>query len=178
MAGEPRSMDWESLARRLGSLTDDGLEHLDEEICNRLMVELVGIDVLLSAVEQCLQFRPGCEIAEMALRWSRPRECLDLCHGIALNDPDPDRRVQAVRLIVQMATPEIKSWAHELVKYPEFSNAIDIVFTLVHGGWNPEEAVEEFAYLETHPHEYVREKVALLRTFLDKMNGEAPETSS
>lgn len=161
---------WEELAREVGSLKEDGSgEYFSSRgIGDRALGLLLGMDVLLSAVECCLEFRPGWLVAESMLRATRMEEVLEHCRRLAFEDPDLDRRARAVRLIKEMADPHVVPWVHEFLRIPGFGHAIDIIERLLHWGeMEASAAVEEFAYLESHEDAFVRDKLQEFRGFAE-----------
>jgi hypothetical protein len=116
-------VDWRALAERLGAITwtESGRsESGGTKVARQALIDLLGEEALLSAVEHYLAFEPGAEVARSVLWELRPPVAMDRCLAVFRADPDIERVRAAVQLLKWVADARAIEW------YPEFAAHEDV----------------------------------------------------
>ena len=115
------AVDWTALAERLGTITwtEGGRSELGgTRVARKALAELLGEELLVSAVEHYLRHEPGDETARSVLLELKPPTAMDRCLAVFESDPDIDRVRTAVELLRWVADQRALAWypsimAHE-----------------------------------------------------------------
>lgn len=168
-----QEVDWESLARRLGSLSDNS-EVGGTYFAQVAIAELLGPELLRSAVDYYVDRPPGSELARSVLALLRPSSAIERCYEIYVQDQDIDRRRAAVELLGAIGTgralewvnefwrdsdPGIQNWGANLLDQLLFSYQVEIdaALPLLREGIN-------------HPNPNVRETISSIQRYMrDRM---------
>lgn len=116
------SVDWEELSAAIGTRFKVGtaLAETGGDNHARSALELiVGRPAWEDAVEHCLAFRPGYELARSVLSLVQPRSAMDYVHAIFKSDRTPGHRRAAIELLRSFADRTI------LDRVPDYLNDED-----------------------------------------------------
>ena len=115
------TIDWTALAERLETITwtEGGRRELGgTRVARQALAELLGEELLVSAVEHYLKHEPGDETARSVLLELKPPVAMDRCLAVFESDPDIDRVRTAIELLRWVADLRALAWypsimAHE-----------------------------------------------------------------
>ena len=166
---EREPINWELLARQLGSLTTNG-EVGDSGVALKAIELLIGEDRLRSTVDYYLEGRPGSELGRFVLwrihPWSAMRRCYEIYHS----DADDESRVSAIELLRVVADNRALSWVEEFLADPnpgiQFWGAGVLDQLLWSSLISPEAGEAYLRKVEEHPSEQVREQGVFIRDYL------------
>jgi hypothetical protein len=111
-------VDWQALAERLGTITwtDSGRSELGgTKVACQALTELLGNDIVLSAVEHYVEQLPGSETAMSVLQLLAPPEAMERCMEIYRSSSDPERVRWAIILLRWVADRRALEWYAEIM---------------------------------------------------------------
>jgi HEAT repeat protein len=162
------AIDWTELAERLGTLRPDG-ESGSDHYARLALCEIIGTG-LADAVEHYVDGRRGSELVRSVLWLLQPVAAMERCYSIFRTDPEVERRRAAVELLKVVGDGRVVGWIAELLRDPDrdIQNwgacALD---QLVYRKQVEPLDIEPLLRLgEVHENEYVREKMAFIRTVI------------
>lgn len=138
-------VDWEDLARSLGSLTESG-EASGTEMARQAIELMLGEAVMRDAVDHYVSGRPGSELARSVLWHIHPWSAMERCYEIFRHGESLEDRRAAVELLRVVADrravqwlpeffddpdPAIRQWGAGIVDQLAFSQLIDPLETRV-----------------------------------------------
>src|SRR5689334_5607743 len=95
----PEDVDWTELARKLGAFDTPGFEHSGSTMARAAVEELLGPEVLRSAVDHYVARKPGAELARHILWLLHPLAAMERCHQIYVESTEVEERRSAVELL-------------------------------------------------------------------------------
>ena len=162
------TIEWTKLAERLGTLRPDG-ESGSDSYARLALCEILGTG-LADAVEHYVEGLPGFELVRSVLWLLHPPAAMERCYSIFRTDPDVERRRAAVELLKVVGDGRVLGWVPEFLRDPDrdVQNWGSCVLDqLVYSGQVEPLDVEPVLQLgEVHDNDYVREKMAFIRTMI------------
>lgn len=114
----PARIEWEALARRLGTLRDGG-ESGGTDLAQTALEQILGEDEIRAAVDYYVAGRRGSELARSVLHLLQPWSAMQRCYEIFRTDPDPERRRSAIALLRVVADERALAWVPEFLRDPD-----------------------------------------------------------
>lgn len=112
------NVDWEDLARTLGSLRDSG-ESSGTEMARQAIELMLGEDVMQEAVDHYISGQPGSELARAVLWHIQPWSAMERCYEIFRNGKNLEDRRSAVELLRVVADRRVVQWLTEFFNDPD-----------------------------------------------------------
>jgi len=106
--------DWTSLARKIGSLHEDGSEKGSDKFALKALDEILGDEWIESTVEHIVSFRRGRELAMNCLRNLHSTKATQYAYKV-YKSSEGERADQAVWLIKHIANPISEEWIEEFL---------------------------------------------------------------
>jgi len=174
------SIDWEALARQVGTLTDSG-ESGGDQHAKRALVNLLGEEAIQGAVAHYVAGRPGSELARSVLSLLQPAWAMTECYRLYRTSGNPAVRSTAVELLRVVANGDALIWIAGFLADDDpcvQTWGIGVLDQLV---WrrhiNNDDAEPLLVLAAQHPSAAVREQAALIRSVIadrqDANNAEA-----
>ena len=104
------NIDWEKLARNIGSICNDCSEHSATSLACQAIEMIMGFDVWRSAVDHYISHKPGYELARSILWHIHPLSGMERCYELYNNSDDIDTRRSAVELLRVVADGRVLPW--------------------------------------------------------------------
>jgi hypothetical protein len=101
--------DWQQLARRLGSLQDDGSELGGDIYAQQALGEILGSDWMEQTVDYILDCKHGSELAMNCLSYLHSTAATQYAYRV-YQSSEGDRAARAVWLIKHLANPVSIDW--------------------------------------------------------------------
>jgi ribosomal protein S18 acetylase RimI-like enzyme len=172
---QPATIDWAALARRLGTLRDDG-ERGGTVEGQRALSELLGERELRAAVDYYVTSGPGSELVRSVLILLRPWTAMQRCYEIFRSNTEPDHRRAAVELLRVVADGRALAWVPEFLQDRDAGVqtwGAGVLDQLVWGGFvDPVSCRPLLKMMSAHPNEGVRRYHELIRQQLDSRSSE------
>jgi hypothetical protein len=168
------TIDWEGLARQLGTLDADG-ESGGSDVALRAIELLLGEECLRAAVDHYVARRPGSELARHVLWQLQPWSAMQRCYELSRSGADVDTRCAAVELLRVVADRRALPWVEDFLSDPHpgiqglGAGVLDQL--LWSGRVGPDECADLLRRLGEHPNEKVRETAAFIRSYLRRREG-------
>jgi len=163
-------IDWESLARQLGTLSEDGREHGGARHAIAAITVLIGADKLRDAVDWILEDRPGSELARAVLAVLNPWSAMERCYEVYRAEPDHGRRCSALLILKAAADYRALGWIPILLSDPDENMqalGIDILDQMIFGGnVEPDECEQILSGAAQHENPWVRKRVSDIEQYL------------
>ena len=163
------SIDWESLAKKLGSLKDFG-ETSSSEMARQAIELLLGEDAMRKAVDHYVSFQPGFELARAVLWHIHPWSAMQRCYEIYRDSKDLEHRRTAVELLRVVADRRALPWVQEFLQDPDPGIqqwGIGLVDQL---SWssliNLDQARSILDSARQHENPHVRERISFIESYL------------
>ena len=164
-------IDWEQLARQLGSLRQDG-ESSGSDAAKRALELRLDEDRLRAAVDYYIAGGPGAELARSVLWRVHPWSAMQRCYEIYRSDADVETRCTAVELLRVVADRRALPWAREFLDDPDPGIQIwgaGMVDQLLWSGLvEREECGDLLLSINGHSNVQVRERAEFIRSYVDK----------
>ena len=106
--------DWTILAKKIGSLQDDGSESGGDSYAQKALGEILGNEWIESTVEHIISFRRGQELAMNCLRYLQSTKATHFAYKV-YKSADGERADRAVWLIKHIASPNSFDWIEEFL---------------------------------------------------------------
>lgn len=156
-------VDWTALAERLGTITwtEGGHSELGgTNVAHRALVELLGEQLILGAVEHYLNYRPGSELARSVLRELRPPVAMERCLEIYRTSSDPEGVRASIELLRWIADAQALEWYPAFMQHEDHMVRCSAV-RLIDQLWmsdeiEPEDAISRLQIAKTDNAEVVR----------------------
>lgn len=115
------ALDWEALARSVGSLRQDapGAEAGGSAFARTALAMVLGVDELRRMVDWYVSFSPGFELVRSVLWLLHPWEAMDRCHELWASDADLETRRSAVELLRVVADGSVLPWIPAFLEDPD-----------------------------------------------------------
>lgn len=110
-----KHIDWEALARGLGTLTDNG-ESSSTQFARKALETIIGEDSLKDAVDYYIKGGPGSELARSVLWHLHPWSAMRYCHEIFASEHPVEDRRSAVELLRVVADERAAGWIKEFLE--------------------------------------------------------------
>jgi hypothetical protein len=163
-------IDWEGLARRLGSLSDDG-ERGGTDLAQQALEQILGEAEVRAAVDYYVSGRRGFELARSVLGLLRPWSAMQRCYEVFRTDPDPESRRSAVELLRAVADRRALAWVPEFLRDSDEGVqtwGAGVVDQLLWSGLVEEENCQTILEMMSgHPNPGVQRYYCLIRESLD-----------
>lgn len=111
-------VDWEDLARILGSFHDIG-ETSSSAVATQAIELMLGEDVMRDAVDHYISGQPGSELARAILWHIHPWSAMERCYEIFRNGENLEDRRAAVELLRVVADRRVVQWLTEFIDDPD-----------------------------------------------------------
>jgi hypothetical protein len=171
-----KTVDWHTLAQKLGSLHDDG-ESGGSDLGRQALELIVGVDALRAAVDYYVAREPGSQLARSVLAFLQPPAAMERCLEIARSDADAESRRTAVELLRVVADRRGIEWAAEFLRDADEGVQVwgaGIVDQLLWSGQaDPDECGQLLEAMERHPNAGVQRQAAFVRSFLTSRQRQA-----
>jgi hypothetical protein len=168
-------IDWESLARSVGTLRDDG-EWGGSDFAVRALAEILGPDEVRAAVDYFVRSGRGAELARSVLWLLRPWPAMLRCFEIFQTSSEVDARRSAVELLRVVADKRVLPWVPMFLRDADAGTqawGAGVVDQLL---WSNLAKAEECADLldemDRHRNDAVRERADYIRKFLRSREGD------
>lgn len=168
-------IDWEALARRLGTIVDQPngrSESGGTDLAKAAVSTLLGEEEIRRAVAHYVGGRPGSELVRSVLWLLRPAAARDECYRIYRESSDPETRIAAIELLRVVADASALHWLDEFLDDPLEGVAlwgIGMLDQLVMADLVDAEAAEPWLVrAEVHRSEPVRERADFIRALLER----------
>jgi len=162
-------IDWEQLAREVGSLREDG-EHCSSDLGLRALEVIVGEDRLRAAVDYYVAGGRGSELARFVLWALYPWSAMCRCYEIYRSDADVATRCSAVELLRVVGDRRALPWVSEFLDDQDPGIQAWGAGMLDQLLWSrlvfPEECEELLKKCRAHPNEQVRETADFIDSYL------------
>lgn len=166
-------VDWIALAYELGTATESS-ERGGTDVAQQALRHLLGPENIRNAVEVMLEGTRGSAIAESVLMHLASVDAMEMVWEAYKAHLDEDaywKLSHLCQLCITTRHPRILDWVEELLHHGGESaqggvNILDQILWLQHVDPDDERVVALLAFAEAHPNEYVREKVAFIRSYL------------
>jgi hypothetical protein len=125
MPASERIIDWERLARELGSIRPAAhpggtrAEIGSTSLARAALEQLLGPDVFYAAVDHYVSGAPGSELAKSILRHVRPWSGMVRCHETFARSPDLEVRRSAIELLRVVADRRALDWVPQYLADPD-----------------------------------------------------------
>lgn len=163
------TVDWPTLAQKLGTLRDDG-ESGGSDLGRQALELIVGVDTLRSTVDYYIAGGPGSELARSVLALLKPSAAMERCLEIARGDGDIESRRTAIELLRVVSDGRGIGWAAEFLREEDEGIqvwAAGIVDQLLWSGLaDPDECGQLVEAMEKHPNAGVQRQASFVRSFL------------
>jgi hypothetical protein len=159
-------VDWEALARELGTLTDFGGELGGSHLGTQAIEHILGAEFFEQAVEYYISSKPGFELARSVLLRLKPVSGMNHCYEIFKCSKNIVARRSAVELLRVVGDRKVLEWIPEFLDDPDLdiqSWGIGIIDQLLFWELVFDEDVQ--LILESalnHDNAYIREQAKLL----------------
>ncbi len=167
-------VDWESLARQLGTLREDGESGGDKHARDALAA-ILGDSELIRAVRYYVAWRPGAELVRSVLALLRPRVAALECYRIFCDSEAIEERRAAVELLRVVGDARTLDWLGEFIDDPDSVIRCWGAGLLKQLVWSDcidaEEAERWIAVIEAKATDELRDAVAEIREALRRMQG-------
>lgn len=172
MASEenPRNIDWEQLATRLGAIRDDRSEHSSTSLARQAVEAIIGPPACRAAVDHYVSQASGAELARSVLWHIHPWSAMERCYEIYRDSQVPEERQSAIELLRVVADGRVLPWIPRFLADPDEGIQIwgaGIVDQLL---WSrrleAEDCVDILAQMEGHSNQQVRERHEFIRSYL------------
>ena len=174
-------IDWEALAKQVGSLKADG-ESGGDQSARRALELLLGEEKLCEAVDYYISGRPGSELVRSVLWLLHPWSAMKYCYDIYKSDTDINRRRFAVELIRVVADRRALAWVREFLDDDDEGIqmwGVGVLDQLLYKEWvSGEEAEGLIVKAETHTNANVRETAQFIRSFLVRRGDSEADSQS
>jgi hypothetical protein len=172
---DTRSINWQELARDLGSLDENGRERAcGSRMAQKALELILGRDFFRQAVDYYITYQPGKELVRQVLWLVQPVSAMDRCYEIYKSDAPQDDRVAAIELLRVVADSRTIPWVGEFLDDhdPSIQHwGVGILDQMLWGGSAQEEqCLGLLEKARQHPSAYVRERAAFIDSFLKKRN--------
>lgn len=166
-----KHIDWETLARGLGTLREGG-ETGSDQLARQALERIIGEDCLKDAVDYYITGGPGSELARSVLWLLHPWSAMRYCHEIfASEHPVEDRRA-AVELLRVVADERAAGWIKEFLEDADTviqSWGAGVLDQLLWSGFVERDAVEPLlTQCLNHGNEQVVETARFIVSYLDE----------
>jgi len=172
---------WESLARELGTLREDGSEHGGAAHAIDAIILLLGEDELRDAVDYILEDRPGSELARMVLAVLHPWSAIERCYEVYHADPDDERRGNALYILKVAADRRALGWIPIFLSDPDEgiqALGIDILDQMIFSGLvEPDECEQILARAAEHENAWIRKRVSDIEWYLEQWRSDSAPRS-
>ncbi|HEV8578899.1 MAG TPA: hypothetical protein VGX68_07420 [Thermoanaerobaculia bacterium] len=159
-------IDWEDLAREVGSLSEQG-EVGGTAYARRALIAILGDSEILSAVQVFIGAGPGSELVRNVLMFLKPRGAMEECFRIFRESQHAQERHLAMALLASIADRSAVRWLDEFLDDSDAvvqSWAARLLFELILEGEVEEAEVEEWVTKsERHPNHVVQEIAQQIR---------------
>ncbi|MFM2429391.1 MAG: hypothetical protein RLZZ511_604 [Cyanobacteriota bacterium] len=159
-------VDWESLAKELGTLTDFGGELGGSDLGTQAIEYVLGSEFFEQAVEHYIKCRSGAELARSVLLRLKPWSGMKHCYYIFKHSENLDDRRSAIELLRVVGDRQVLKWIPEFLSDPDQSIqswGIGIIDQLLFWELLFDEDVKEILELAlTHENQYVRGQASRL----------------
>lgn len=161
-------VDWEALARELGTLTDFGGEIGGSHLGIQAIEYILGSEFFEQAVEHYISSKPGFELARSVLLRLKPWLGMKHCYEIFKHSNNLVARRSAVELLRVVGDRKVLEWIPEFLADPDpdiQAWGMGVIDQLLFWELLFDEDVQPI--LESalnHDNPYVREQAALLLT--------------
>ncbi len=118
MSEQTCTIDWEQLAREVGSLSE-GSEIGGLEYARAAVTAVLGDAEIMGAVHTFLDLGPGSELARNVLAMLRPSSALQECYRLFRESSDLEDRRLAVALISHIADIAVLDWIDNFLDDPD-----------------------------------------------------------
>jgi HEAT repeat protein len=116
-------VDWQALAERLGTITwrDGGgrSESGGTDVACRALIEVLGDEFVLDAVDCYLEQGPGSEAARSVLQLLAPPRAMERCMEIFRSSSDPETLRWAIILLRWVADRRALEWYEEIMAHED-----------------------------------------------------------
>ncbi len=172
------NLDWEKLARDVGSLREDG-EHGSDDLAKRALAMTLGDDAIKNAVDHAISLRPGFNLARSVLWLLRPWAAMERCKEIYDSEADAQVKASAVQLLSSAADHRALPWVEEFLAHEDASIqscGADLLDQLLWCGFvEPSECRELLEAMREHSCESVREKHDWIQRYLSERKEDASD---
>lgn len=110
-----KHIDWEALARGLGTVGEDG-ETGSTQLARQALEAIIGEDCLKDAVDYYISRGPGGELARSVLWHLHPWSAMRYCHEIFASEHPVEDRRSAVELLRVVADERAAGWIREFLE--------------------------------------------------------------
>jgi hypothetical protein len=112
-------VDWETLAKELGALTDFGSEMGGSHIGIQVIEHILGVEFSEQAVEPYISFNPGFELARSVFLCLKPWSGMKHCYDIFKHSDNLIARRRAVELLRVVGDRRTLGWIPEFLAAPD-----------------------------------------------------------
>ena len=107
-------VDWETLARELGTLIDSNSEFGGSDLGTQAIEHILGAEFFEQAVEHYISCEPGSELARSVLMRLKPWSGMKHCYDIFKHSKNSDDRHSAIELLRVVGDRRVLGWIPEL----------------------------------------------------------------
>ncbi|MCA1197234.1 HEAT repeat domain-containing protein [Sphingomonas sp. R647] len=106
--------DLETICQTRGGWTERG----GTDVAKRALIEILGEDVLVNAVDHAVTLAPGSELAVSVLSLLQPRAAMARCIEVFRTSTDPETAAGAIWLLQRIADRSAVEWLPEVLSSP------------------------------------------------------------
>jgi hypothetical protein len=161
-------VDWQDLAKELGTLTDYGSEMGGSHLGTQAIEHILGTEFFEQAVEHYISSKPGFELARSVLLRLKPWSGMKYCYEIFKHSNNLNARRSAIELLRVVGDRKVLGWIPEFLADPDpeiQSWGMGVIDQLLFWDLLFDEDVQPI--LESalnHDNPYIREQAELLLT--------------
>lgn len=168
---DPNSVDWEHIARCVGSLREGNGEQGGTKLAQRAIELMLGEDVCRSAVDHYITGKPGSELARSILWHIHSATAMERCYEVYKSSAEIESRRAAVELLRVVADERAIPWVNEFLQDPDKGIqtwGAGIVDQLL---WSylvePADCQEILAKMQNHTNDQVCKTYEFIQSFLE-----------